>query len=665
MFKLVSPFQPTGDQPAAIDQLTKKLDLGIKDQVLLGVTGSGKTFAIANVIKNVQKPTLIISHNKTLAAQLYQEFREFFPENAVEYFVSYYDYYQPESYIPSTDTYIEKDSDINEKIDKLRLSATTSLMTRKDVIVVSSVSCIYNLGSPAEYSKVALELRTGMKIRKIDLLKRLSQIYYDRSEYDFYRGTYRVTGDVIDVYLAYQDHALRIELSDDTLMSINYMDPLTGQYVQQPYQDIAVIYPAKHYVAPEETRQAALAQIKEDLALRLEFLRKNGKQLEAYRLEQRTNYDLEMIQEVGYCKGIENYSRYFDGRNPGDAPHSLMEYFPKDYLLVIDESHITVPQIRGMHNGDRSRKQVLVDYGFRLPSAMDNRPLNFDEFEQRVNQVIYVSATPDEWEMEKSDKNVAEILIRPTGIIDPKVTILPTKGQIEDLLEKVKERVAKKERVLITTLTKRMAEEMAEYMTEKGIKVTYLHSDIDTLERTDILDNLRSGKYDVLVGINLLREGLDLPEVSLVAILDADKEGFLRSETSLIQTMGRAARHISGEVVMYADNMTGSMTRAIAEVDRRRAIQVQYNTEHGLEPQKISKPRREKLIDEELEEVLEEQRGKRHGLQDTDYRQLPPNELKKEIKNLEKEMIYEAEILNFEKAAALRDRVRELKKLVN
>jgi len=665
MFKLASPFQPTGDQPAAIEQLTKKLDSGIKDQVLLGVTGSGKTFAIANVIKNVQKPTLIISHNKTLAAQLYQEFREFFPGNAVEYFVSYYDYYQPESYIPSTDTYIEKDSDINEKIDKLRLSATTSLMTRKDVIVVSSVSCIYNLGSPAEYSKVALELRTGMKIRKIDLLKRLSQIYYDRSEYDFYRGTYRVTGDVIDVYLAYQDHALRLELSDDTLISINYMDPLTGQYVQQQYQDMAVVYPAKHYVAPEETRQAALAQIKEDLALRLEFLRKEGKQLEAYRLEQRTNYDLEMIQEVGYCKGIENYSRYFDGRNPGDAPHSLMEYFPKDYLLVIDESHITVPQIRGMHNGDRSRKQVLVDYGFRLPSAMDNRPLNFDEFEQRVNQVIYVSATPDEWELEKSNNNVAEILIRPTGITDPKVTILPTKGQIEDLLQKVKERVAKKERVLITTLTKRMAEEMAEYMTEKGIKVTYLHSDIDTLERTDILDNLRSGKYDVLVGINLLREGLDLPEVSLVAILDADKEGFLRSETSLIQTMGRAARHISGEVVMYADNMTGSMTRAIAEVDRRRAIQVKYNLEHGLEPQNISKPRREKLIDEELEEVLEEQRGKRHGREDIDYRQLPPNELKKEIKNLEKEMIYEAVVLNFEKAATLRDRVRDLKKLLN
>ena len=379
MFKLVAPFKPTGDQPGAINQLTKKLDSGIKDQVLLGVTGSGKTFAVASVIKNVQKPTLVISHNKTLAAQLYQEFREFFPENAVEYFVSYYDYYQPESYIPSTDTYIEKDSDINEKIDKLRLSATTSLMTRKDVIVVSSVSCIYNLGSPAEYSKVALELRTGMKIRKIDLLKRLSQIYYDRSEYDFYRGTYRVTGDVIDVYLAYQDHALRLELSDDTLMSINYMDPLTGQYVQQQYQDMAVVYPAKHYVAPEETRQAALAQIKEDLALRLDFLRKEGKQLEAYRLEQRTNYDLEMIQEIGYCKGIENYSRYFEGRKPGDAPHSLLEYFPKDYLLVIDESHITVPQIRGMYNGDRSRKQVLVDYGFRLPSALDNRPLNFDE----------------------------------------------------------------------------------------------------------------------------------------------------------------------------------------------------------------------------------------------------------------------------------------------
>ena len=665
MFKLVSPFQPTGDQPTAIEQLTKKLGSGVRDQVLLGVTGSGKTFAIANVIKNVQKPTLIISHNKTLAAQLYQEFREFFPENAVEYFVSYYDYYQPESYIPSTDTYIEKDSDINEKIDKLRLSATTSLMTRKDVIVVSSVSCIYNLGSPAEYSKVALELKTGMKIRKIDLLKRLSQIYYDRSEYDFYRGTYRVTGDVIDVYLAYQDHAVRLELSDDTLMSINYLDPLTGQYVEQQYQDTAVIYPAKHYVAPEETRQAALAQIKEDLALRLDFLGKGGKQLEAYRLEQRTNYDLEMIQEIGYCKGIENYSRYFDGRNPGDAPHSLMEYFPKDYLLVIDESHITVPQVRGMHNGDRSRKQVLVDYGFRLPSAMDNRPLNFDEFEQRVNQVIYVSATPDEWELEKSEHNVAEILIRPTGITDPKVTILPSKGQIEDLLGKVKERVVRKERVLITTLTKRMAEEMAEYMTEKGIKVTYLHSDIDTLERTDILDNLRSGKYDVLVGINLLREGLDLPEVSLVAILDADKEGFLRSETSLIQTMGRAARHISGEVIMYADNMTGSMKRAIAEVDRRRAIQVKYNTEHGLEPQNISKPRREKLIDEELEEVLEEQRGKKHGREDIDYRQLPPKELQKEIKNLEKEMIYEAEVLNFEKAAVLRDKVRVMKKLIN
>jgi len=665
MFKLVAPFKPTGDQPGAINQLTKKLDSGIKDQVLLGVTGSGKTFAVASVIKNVQKPTLVISHNKTLAAQLYQEFREFFPENAVEYFVSYYDYYQPESYIPSTDTYIEKDSDINEKIDKLRLSATTSLMTRKDVIVVSSVSCIYNLGSPAEYSKVALELRTGMKIRKIDLLKRLSQIYYDRSEYDFYRGTYRVTGDVIDVYLAYQDHALRLELSDDTLMSINYMDPLTGQYVQQQYQDMAVVYPAKHYVAPEETRQAALAQIKEDLALRLDFLRKEGKQLEAYRLEQRTNYDLEMIQTVRYCKGIENYSRYFDGRKPGDAPHSLLEYFPKDYLLVIDESHITVPQIRGMYNGDRSRKQVLVDYGFRLPSALDNRPLNFDEFQQRVNQTIYVSATPDEWELEKSKSNIAEILIRPTGIIDPKVTVLPTKGQISDLLEKVKERVARKERVLVTTLTKRMAEEMAEYLTEKGIKVTYLHSDIVTLERTDILDNLRSGKYDVLVGINLLREGLDLPEVSLVAILDADKEGFLRSETSLIQTMGRAARHISGEVVMYADNMTGSMKRAISEVDRRRSIQVKYNAEHGLEPQNISKPIREKLIDEELEEVLEEQRGKRHGREEIDYRQLPPKELQREIRNLEKEMVYEAEVLNFEKAAILRDRVRDLKKLIN
>lgn len=664
MFKLVSPFKPTGDQPEAIRQLSENLEKGVRDQVLLGVTGSGKTFAVANVIEKIQKPTLVISHNKTLAAQLYQEFREFFPNNAVEYFVSYYDYYQPESYIPATDTYIEKDSDINEKIDKLRLSATTSLMTRKDVIVVASVSCIYNLGSPAEYSKVAIELREGMKIRKADLLKRLSQIYYDRSEYDFARGNYRVTGDVIDVYLAYQDHAVRLEVVDDVLMSINYMDPLTGEYLEVPYQELAVIYPAKHYVAPEETRNQAISEIKRDLEIRLQELKKNNKQLEAYRLEQRTNYDLEMMQELGYCKGIENYSRYFDGRKPGEPPHSLIEYFPKDFLLVVDESHITIPQIRGMHNGDHSRKQVLIDYGFRLPSAFDNRPLNFDEFLSKINKTIYVSATPDEWELERSKGRIAELLIRPTGIVDPKVTILPTKGQIEDLLERVRERVARKERILVTTLTKRMAEEMSAYMMDKGVKVTYLHSDIDTLERTDILDNLRKGKYDVLVGINLLREGLDLPEVSLVAILDADKEGFLRSETSLIQVMGRAARHVSGEVVMYADNLTGSMKRAIDEVERRREKQVIYNEEHGVTPSGIVKPIREKLIDEEIEEALEAQRGKK-VYEDIDYRQLPPKELRKEIKNLEKEMLYEAEVLNFERAAVLRDKVRELKRLAD
>ncbi len=664
MFKLVSPFKPTGDQPEAIRYLSENLEKGVRNQVLLGVTGSGKTFAVANVIEKIQKPTLVISHNKTLAAQLYQEFREFFPNNAVEYFVSYYDYYQPESYIPATDTYIEKDSDINEKIDKLRLSATTSLMTRKDVIVVASVSCIYNLGSPAEYSKVAIELREGMKIRKTDLLKRLSQIYYDRSEYDFARGNYRVTGDVIDVYLAYQDHAVRLEVVDDVLMSINYMDPLTGEYLEVPYQELAVIYPAKHYVAPEETRNQAISEIKRDLEIRLEELKRNNKQLEAYRLEQRTNYDLEMMQELGYCKGIENYSRYFDGRKPGEPPHSLIEYFPKDFLLVVDESHITIPQIRGMHNGDHSRKQVLIDYGFRLPSAFDNRPLNFDEFLSKINKTIYVSATPDEWELERSKGRIAELLIRPTGIIDPKVTILPTKGQIEDLLERVRERVGRKERVLVTTLTKRMAEEMSAYMMDKGIKVTYLHSDIDTLERTDILDNLRKGKYDVLVGINLLREGLDLPEVSLVAILDADKEGFLRSETSLIQVMGRAARHVSGEVVMYADNLTGSMKRAIDEVERRREKQVRYNEEHGVTPSGIVKPIREKLIDEEIEEALEAQRGKK-VYEDIDYRQLPPKELRKETKNLEKEMLYEAEVLNFERAAVLRDKVRELKRLAD
>jgi excinuclease ABC subunit B len=676
----VSTFNPTGDQPQAIEKLTENIKSELKDQVLLGVTGSGKTFVMANVIKNLNKPALVISHNKTLAAQLYQEFRDFFPENAVEYFVSYYDYYQPESYIPSTDTYIEKDSAINEKIDKLRLSATTSLMTRKDVIVVSSVSCIYNLGSPVEYSKVAIELRTGMKLRKNDLLKRLEQTYYERSDYDFKRGTYRVVGEIIDVFPAYQDKGLRLEIFNDVLVRMSYFDPLTGEYTakgnyQEKLQDnlneneyviersagedYAVIFPAKHYVTSEEMREKALKQIENDLEIRLIELRKKGKQVEAYRLEQRTRYDLEMIREIGYCKGIENYSRYFDGRNPGDAPYTLMDYFPKDYITIVDESHMTIPQIRGMFNGDRSRKETLIEYGFRLPSALDNRPLNFSEFMERRGKSVYVSATPDEWEIKQSNGNIVELLLRPTGITDPEITILPIKGQIDDLILRIEEKISEGQRVLVTTLTKRMAEELSGYLADRDIKVTYLHSDINTLERTDILDDLRKGEYDVLVGINLLREGLDLPEVGLVAILDADKEGFLRSETSLIQTMGRAARHVQGEVVMYADNVTGSMKRAILEVERRRNIQLEYNKKHGISPQQIVKPIREKLIDQEIEEQIS---GKKEAWEDVDYRQLPPPELKKEIKKLESLMRYEAEVLNFEKAAVLRDKIREMKK---
>ncbi|OGC47142.1 excinuclease ABC subunit B [candidate division WWE3 bacterium RIFCSPHIGHO2_01_FULL_42_13] len=688
MFKLVSDYKPTGDQPTAIKQLTEGLKKGERHQTLLGVTGSGKTFSIANVIQNVQRPTLIISHNKTLAAQLYQEFRDYFPENAVEYFVSYYDYYQPESYIPQTDTYIEKDADINQEIDKLRLSATTSLMTRKDVIIVSSVSCIYNLGSPAEYSKVALGLVGGMKLRQMDLLKRLDQLHYERNEFEFKRGTYRVRGDVVDVFPAYQDYGVRLELLGDTLVSVTHFDPLTGTRIDrsilpterrgshsrsltQDEQDYTehrmkegnwgVIYPAKHYITAEERREGAIKQIEKDLELRVEELNKSGKAIQAYRLQQRTKYDLEMIQEIGYCKGIENYSRYFDGRQPGESPYTLLDFFPKDFLVIIDESHITIPQIRGMYNGDYARKSNLIEYGFRLPSAADNRPLNFDEFQRKINQTIYTSATPADWEMSMSIGNVAEQLIRPTGIPDPKVTVLPTKGQIEDLEARIKDKVSKGQRVLVTTLTKRMAEELSSFLLEKDIKVTYLHSDIETLERTNILDDLRRGNYDVLVGINLLREGLDLPEVSLVAILDADKEGFLRSERSLVQTMGRAARHLEGEVIMYADNFTDSMKSAIAEVDRRRALQEKYNKDRGVKPTQIEKPFREKLIDELLEEQLESKKlGK--DIDEIDFAQLPPNEIKKEIKRLTEMMKYEAETLNFEKAALLRDKVRGIKK---
>jgi excinuclease ABC subunit B len=693
MFDLRAPFKPSGHQPEAIDRITNNILNQTSDQVLLGVTGCGKTYVMANVIKNTERSALVLCHNKTLAAQTYQELKEFFPNNAVEYFVSYYDYYQPESYIPSTDTYIEKDADINEQIDKLRLSATTSLMTRKDVIVVASVSCIYNLGSPTEYTNFAIELRKGMKIRKTDLLKRLSQLQYLRNEFDFKRGTYRVTGDVIDVFPAYLDYAIRLEIFDQTLVDAFLFNPLTGEQIhyeslprvrqgsssransQDPDDytthaiiagDIINIFPAKHYIAAEDRREGAIKQIEEDLEKRLKTFKDIGKEIEAYRIKQRTEYDLEMLREIGYCKGIENYSRYFDGRNPGDTPYSLMDFFPKDYLLVVDESHIMLPQVRGMYNGDQARKSTLIDYGFRLPSALDNRPLNFDEFLGKTNQTVYMSATPGDWEMERSHETIVELLTRPTGIVDPEITIIPSKHQILDLYDRIVERTDRGERVLVTTLTKRMAEELASFLLEKGVKVTYLHSDIVTLERTNILDDLRRGTYDVLVGINLLREGLDLPEVSLVAILDADKEGFLRSDRALIQTMGRAARHILGEVIMYADHITGSMQRAIDEVGRRRDIQLKHNEAQGIVPTPIVKGIREKLIDEEIEDsVSGGRKGGRKGSKgkgEVDYSQLPPDEVEKAVKKLEKLMKYEAEMLNFEEAAALRDRVRDIRK---
>ncbi len=666
MFYLESSFKPTGDQPAAIDKLTAYIVEGGKYQTLLGVTGSGKTFTMANLIQNLVRPTLIISHNKTLAAQLFQEFRDFFPKNAVEYFVSYYDYYQPESYLPSTDTYIEKDSQINDEIDKLRLSATTSLMTRKDVIVVSSVSCIYSLGSPAEYSKCSVEIKRGMKLRVQDLLVRLSQTQYQRNDLDFKRGTFRLKGDVLDIFPAYSDIPVRVEIFEEKVEKIYYFDHLNGVALKNNLGEYLIdfieIYPAKHYIAPESTRDSAMAQIRKDLESRLRVLRSAGKNLEAYRLEQRTNYDLEMITEIGYCKGIENYSRYFDGREEGGAPYSLLDYFPEGYLLIIDESHITLPQVRGMYNGDRARKQTLVDYGFRLPSALDNRPLNFHEFLERTGHTLFVSATPSDAEISFSEGKVAEQIIRPTGIIEPKIEILPTQNQVNDLIDKINLRVERGERVLVTTMTKRMAEELSNYLIEKKIKAAYLHSDIDTLERTNILDDLRRGNYDVLIGINLLREGLDLPEVTLVAILDADKEGFLRSKSSLIQTMGRAARHVLGEVVMYADRITKSMQEAMDEVERRRVIQEEYNLKNNITPQKIIKPIRQKLIDEIIEEK-EKKSGKR--IKAVSYESLPPKDLEKELKKLTEEMKYEAEILNFEKAASIRDEVKKIRKILN
>jgi len=654
-FKVVSDFQPTGDQPEAIAKLVEGLKKGYRHQTLLGATGTGKTFCIAKVIEAVQRPTLVIAHNKTLAAQLYAEFREFFPYNAVEYFVSYYDYYQPEAYVPQHDLYIEKDASINEEIDRLRLAATSALLSRRDVIIVASVSCIYGLGSPEDYGKVVIHIKRGEVRNRNKLLRHLVELHYDRNDYELRRGTFRVRGDTVEVMPAYKETAYRIEFWGDEIDRITEIDPLTGEIL---LQHAAIdIYPAKHFITPAEKLQLAIRDIEAELEERLAELRTQGKLLEAQRLEQRTRYDLEMLREIGYCAGIENYSRHLARRKPGEPPWTLLDYFPDDFLTVIDESHMTIPQLRGMYHGDRTRKETLVEYGFRLPSALDNRPLRFDEFEARVGQVIYTSATPGPYELEHSEQ-VVEQIIRPTGIVDPEVMVKPTKGQIDDLLAQIRERVARGERVLVTTLTKRMAEDLADFLAEHGIKVHYLHSEIDTIERVEILRDLRCGVYDVVVGINLLREGLDLPEVSLVAILDADKEGFLRSEQALIQTIGRAARHVNGTVIMYADTITESMRRAIQETERRRRKQIEYNKKHGIEPRSIVKEVKD--LTDRVRRVAEER---------AEYRvetgvpaSMPKDEIHRLIKELEKQMKAAAAELEFEKAALLRDQIFELRR---
>jgi excinuclease ABC subunit B len=649
-FQLVSDMRPTGDQPQAITKLVEGLRAGYRHQTLLGVTGSGKTYAMANVIAQVQRPTLVLSHNKTLAAQLYSEFREFFPNNAVEYFVSYYDYYQPEAYIARTDTYIEKDADINEEINKLRLAATSSLLTRRDTVIVASVSCIYNIGSPDEYGQDVVKIRVGETQRREKLLRHLTETYYQRNDTDFSRGRFRVRGDTVDIFPAYRETALRVEFWDDCVERITEIDPLTGEILQQ--HEYVQVFPAKHFVTSKERLVAAFSTIEAELEERLAGLRQKGKLLEAQRLEQRTRYDMEMLREVGYCSGIENYSRHLSQRQPGDPPWTLMDYFPDNYMLFVDESHMTVPQVRGMYNGDRSRKDVLVQFGFRLPSAMDNRPLTFAEFEEHISQCVFVSATPGPYELQQSQQ-VVEQIIRPTGLIDPEIRVKPTKGQIDDLLAEIRVRVQRGERVLVTTLTKRMAEDLADYLNELGTKVHYLHSEIQTFERVEILRDLRKGVYDVVVGINLLREGLDLPEVSLVAILDADKEGFLRSSNSLIQTIGRAARHVRGTVMMYADVMTDSMKRAIDETNRRRQIQMAYNQEHGIVPTTIVKEIRD-LTDRVR--AVAEQRPEYQVTKD-----IPRDELLRLIRELEKQMKAAAGELEFEKAALLRDQIVELR----
>ena len=707
-FKLVSDFKPTADQQNAIDSLSENHIRGVDHQVLLGVTGSGKTFTIANTIEKLQKPALIISHNKTLAAQLYQEFRDFFPKNAVSYYVSYYDYYQPEAYLPSTDTYIEKDAGINELIDKLRLAATTNLLTRNDVIVIASVSCIYNIGSPKEYKNFVFEFSEGIKMQRKQIIDRLIDLQYERSEYGFNRGTFRVRGNTIDIFPAYQDEAIRLQLGLDNIDKIEIIDPVSGEVYKRNdlYKGTYLLYPSKQYIADPKKNEDVFKLIKKDLDQRVVELKKQGKELEAHRLHQRVLYDLEMIQEIGYVKGIENYSRYFDDRKPGEAPYSLLDYFKEpygdDWLVFIDESHITFPQIRGMYAGDQSRTKTLVEYGFRLPAALDNRPLKFDEFMRRIPNFIATSATPADWEVNMAQQSsallkssptaslgkfgtntskrsvnsppsqggaggglsgVTEQILRPTGIPDPIIEVRPVETQVKDVIKEIKKRKKKKQRTLVTTLTKKMAEDLAQYLQEQGVDVQYLHSDVKTLERTDILDDLRKGKYDCLVGVNLLREGLDLPEVSLVAILDADKEGFLRSEVSLIQTMGRAARHVEGMVILYADKETGSMQRAISEVDRRRKYQIKMNKKYNIVPQSITKPIREKLIEYQISPDNTFSRkgaGAYEALESIESDSMTPMDRKKLANKLRREMKLAARELNFELAAEIRDKVREL-----
>ena len=649
-FILHSDYQPTGDQPQAIQQLVNGLRSGEREQTLLGVTGSGKTFTMANIIAERNVPTLILAHNKTLAAQLFSEFKQFFPENEVHYFVSYFDYYQPEAYIASSDTYIEKDSAINEEIDRLRHAATDALLTRRDVIIVASVSCIYGLGSPSDYYDLSITVKTGERRLQDKFLRQLMDIQYHRNDIDFARGTFRVRGDVVDVFPASGETAYRVEFFGDDVDRITHIDPLTGEIIDEPSQ--FTLFPSSHYATPKQKIQAAIEGIRREYDERVAWFEANDKLLEAQRLTQRTKYDLEMLEQTGFVKGIENYSRYLTNREPGEQPATLLDYFPDDFLMMVDESHVTVPQVRSMYNGDRARKEVLVQYGFRLPSALDNRPLRFDEFNRHINQVIYVSATPGDYELERSPAPAQQV-IRPTGLLDPEISVRPTDGQVDDLVAEIKDRIDKKQRVLVTTLTKRMAEDLSSYLTDMGVKTAYIHSEIDTLERGDILRDLRMGVYDVLVGINLLREGIDLPEVSLVAIMDADKEGFLRSERSLIQTIGRAARHVDGAVIMYGDTITDSMRLAIDETKRRRSIQQAYNQEHGITPRGITK-----AIDEGLRAIIPQKEDEKPKL---DLKKIPKDEYASLVKDLTGQMKLASANLEFERAAELRDLIAEVK----